>query len=52
MQYEIDLDKGDKALFDKIIKKIQSYEISCVKKNEQSSPTKVKEMIEEMCREN
>lgn len=51
MAYDIDMAIGDTELLKRIIKKIQKYERDCMKKNESSSPTQIKKMIEEACHE-
>ncbi len=51
MAYDIDKTMGDTKLLKKIINKIQQYERDCIKKNETSSPTQIKKMIEEACHE-
>ena len=51
MAYDIDMTIGDKELLKKMIQKIQMYERECMKKNESSSPTQIKRMIEEVCYE-
>ena len=51
MAYEVNKENENTELLKSILRRLQIYEKSCMKKNEPSSPTKVKLIIEEMCRE-
>ena len=48
MVYDVNKEEGNIELLKKILTTLQIYERDCMKKNEISSPTKVKTIIEEM----
>lgn len=51
MAYDVNKEEGNVELLKRILTTLQIYERDCMKKNETSSPSKVKTIIEEMCRE-